>query len=110
MVDFYGWMMLLYYGFQIDEYYVVCGDVGMFDVLYMIIVDFYGSWICEFLCYLLVNDVVKFIISGKVFYIGMLIVFVGVIDDLIVYFFFEDYFCFVVNFVICEKDFVWIFE
>lgn len=80
----------------------------MFDVLYMIIVDFCGSCIWEFLRYLLVNDVVKFIKSGKVFYLGMLNVFGGVIDDFIVYYFIEDFFRFVVNFVICEKDFFWI--
>lgn len=77
-------------------------------MLYMIIVDFRGSRIREFLRYLLANDVAKFIKSGKVFYSGMLNVFGGVIDDFIVYYFIEDFFRFVVNFVIREKDFFWI--
>lgn len=61
-----------------------------------------------FLCKLVVNDVVKLIVLGKVFYIGMFNEEGGVIDDFIIYFFLEMNYCLVVNLVICEKDLVYL--
>lgn len=110
MVDFHGWMMPLHYGSQIDEHHAVRGDAGMFDVSHMTIVDFHGSWIREFLRYLLANDVAKLTTPGKALYTGMLTASAGVIDDLIVYFLSEDYFRLVVNSATREKDLAWISE
>lgn len=69
MVDFGGWDMFVNYGLQIEEYVVVCIDVGMFDVLYMCVVDFIGSCVCVFFEYVIVNNVGKFKMFGKVFYL-----------------------------------------
>jgi aminomethyltransferase len=108
MVDFHGWMMPLHYGSQIDEHHAVRTDAGMFDVSHMTIVDLRGSRTREFLRYLLANDVAKLKKPGKALYTGMLNASGGVIDDLIVYYFTEDFFRLVVNSATREKDLSWI--
>ncbi|WP_435927773.1 glycine cleavage system aminomethyltransferase GcvT [Dryocola sp. BD613] len=108
MVDFHGWMMPLHYGSQIDEHHAVRTDAGMFDVSHMTIVDLHGSRTREFLRYLVANDVARLTQPGKALYTGMLNASGGVIDDLIIYFFTEDYFRLVVNSATREKDLAWI--
>ncbi|WP_313278318.1 glycine cleavage system aminomethyltransferase GcvT [Kosakonia cowanii] len=108
MVDFHGWMMPLHYGSQLDEHHAVRTDAGMFDVSHMTIVDLKGSRTREFLRYLLANDVAKLTKPGKALYSGMLNASGGVIDDLIVYYFTEDFFRLVVNSATREKDLSWI--
>lgn len=108
MVDFHGWMMPLHYGSQIDEHHAVRTDAGMFDVSHMTIVDLQGERTREFLRYLLANDVAKLTKPGKALYSGMLNASGGVIDDLIVYFFRDDFFRLVVNSATREKDLAWI--
>ncbi|MGY5955523.1 glycine cleavage system aminomethyltransferase GcvT [Kosakonia sp. BK9b] len=108
MVDFHGWMMPLHYGSQIDEHHAVRTDAGMFDVSHMTIVDLKGARTREFLRHLLANDVAKLTKPGKALYTGMLNASGGVIDDLIVYYFTEDFFRLVVNSATREKDLSWI--
>lgn len=69
----------------------------------MTIVDLRGSRTREFLRYLLANDVAKLTKSGKALYSGMLNASGGVIDDLIVYYFTEDFFRLVVNSATAKK-------
>ncbi len=94
----------LHYGSQLDEHHAVRTDAGMFDVSHMTIVDLHGSRTREFLRYLLANDVAKLTKTGKALYSGMLNASGGVIDDLIVYYFTEDFFRLVVNSATREKD------
>jgi len=108
MVDFHGWMMPLHYGSQIDEHHAVRTDAGMFDVSHMTIVDLKGARTRDFLRHLLANDVAKLTKPGKALYTGMLNASGGVIDDLIVYYFTEDFFRLVVNSATREKDLSWI--
>lgn len=110
MVDFHGWMMPLHYGSQLDEHHAVRRDAGMFDVSHMTIVDLKGTRTRDFLRYLLANDVARLTTPGKALYSGMLNASGGVIDDLIVYFFSEDFFRLVVNSATREKDLAWITE
>ncbi|MFT7681498.1 MAG: aminomethyltransferase, partial [Moritella dasanensis] len=97
MVDFHGWDMPINYGSQIAEHNAVREDAGMFDVSHMTIVDIKGADAKSFLRYLLANDVAKLTVSGKALYTGMLQQDGGVIDDLIVYFFNDEYYRLVVN-------------
>lgn len=108
MVDFHSWMMPLHYGSQLDEHHAVRTDAGMFDVSHMTIVDLKGTRTRDFLRYLLANDVAKLTKPGKALYSGMLNASGGVIDDLIVYFFTDDFFRLVVNSATREKDLAWI--
>lgn len=108
MVDFHGWMMPLHYGSQINEHNIVRTDAGMFDVSHMTIVDLHGSGCRDFLRYLLANDINKLTEQGKALYTGILNASGGVIDDLIVYYFADDFYRLVVNSATREKDLAWI--
>jgi aminomethyltransferase len=108
MVDFGGWDMPVNYGSQIEEHNAVRTDAGMFDVSHMCVVDLHGANVRPFLRGLLANNVDKLQAAGKALYSCMLNPQGGVIDDLIVYFFREDWFRLVVNAGTAEKDIAWI--
>ncbi|MVW59478.1 glycine cleavage system aminomethyltransferase GcvT [Massilia sp. NEAU-DD11] len=108
MVDFGGWDMPVNYGSQIEEHNAVRGDSGMFDVSHMCVVDLKGANVRAFLRGLLANNVDKLQAPGKALYSCMLNPQGGVIDDLIVYYFAEDWFRLVVNAGTAEKDIAWI--
>jgi aminomethyltransferase len=108
MVDFGGWDMPVNYGSQIEEHNAVRTDAGMFDVSHMCVVDLHGANVRPFLRGLLANNVDKLQAAGKALYSCMLNPEGGVIDDLIVYFFREDWFRLVVNAGTAEKDIAWI--
>jgi len=107
IVDFGGWDMPINYGSQIEEHKHVRGDVGMFDVSHMTIVDIKGADAQAYLQRLLANDVARIAgIKGKALYSGMLNESGGVIDDLIVYNM-DGWFRTVVNCGTREKDLAW---
>ena len=108
MVDFGGWDMPVHYGSQIEEHHSVRQNCGLFDVSHMLAVDIEGSGARSFLRHVLANDVEKLKIPGKALYTCMLDGNGGVIDDLIVYFFREDFFRLVVNAGTAEKDIRWL--
>lgn len=108
MVDFGGWDMPVNYGSQIEEHHAVRTDVGMFDVSHMCVVDLEGANVRPFLRGLLANNVDKLQVAGKALYSCMLNPQGFVIDDLIVYFFSENWFRLVVNAGTAEKDLAWI--
>jgi len=108
IVDFAGWEMPIHYGSQIEEHHQVRNDAGMFDVSHMVIVDLEGPRVREFLQHLLANDVARLTEPGKALYSCMLNEDGGVIDDLITYFIFDDYFRMVVNAATRDKDLAWI--
>ena len=108
MVDFHGWDMPINYGSQIEEHHAVRQDAGMFDVSHMTIVDVAGADAKPFLRKLVTNDVAKLTTEGKALYTGMLNEEGGVIDDLIIYFFNEEFYRLVVNSATREKDLAWI--
>ncbi len=107
MVDFGGWDMPVNYGSQIEEHHAVRRDAGMFDVSHMQVVDVNGPAAREFLRMALANNVDKLKQPGKALYTCMLNHEGGVIDDLIVYFFREDFFRIVVNAGTAQKDIAW---
>jgi aminomethyltransferase len=111
MVDFGGWDMPVNYGSQIEEHHAVRSDAGMFDVAHMCVVDIESTDgranVRDFLRRLLANNVDKLQVSGKALYSCMLNPEGRVIDDLIVYFFTENWFRLVVNAGTAEKDVAW---
>ena len=108
IVDFAGWQMPVNYGSQVDEHHQVRQDAGMFDVSHMTIVDLTGERVCDFLRYLLANDVAKLKEAGKALYSCMLKEDGGVIDDLIVYYMNDSWYRMVVNAGTRDKDIAWI--
>lgn len=110
MVDFGGWDMPVNYGSQIEEHHAVRTDAGIFDVSHMRVVDIGGEKTRDFLRHVLANNVDKLHVAGKALYSCMLRPTGGVIDDLIVYFFAEDFFRLVVNAGTADKDIEWLNE
>src|SRR5258706_9480939 len=108
MVDFGGWDMPVHYGSQIEEHHAVRGGAGIFDVSHMQVVDIEGSGARAFLRLALANNVDKLTPPGKGAFSCMLAEDGGVVDDLIVYFFREDWFRVVVNAGTAEKDIAWL--
>jgi aminomethyltransferase len=107
MVDFGGWDMPVNYGSQNDEHRAVRGDAGMFDVSHMRVVDLDGAGTRDFLRYVLANNVDKLQTPGKALYSCLLKPDGTVIDDLIAYFFRENFFRLVVNAGTADKDIAW---
>ena len=108
MVDFGGWDMPVNYGSQIEEHHAVRRDAGMFDISHMLAVDVHGAGARDFLRRALANNVDKLKVPGRALYSCMLNEGGGVIDDLIAYFFADDFFRLVVNAGRAEVDLAWL--
>ncbi len=108
MVDFGGWDMPLHYGSQLEEHHQVRRDCGMFDVSHMLVIDVRGGGSRALLSYLLANNVDRLQQPGKALYTCLLNPAGGVRDDLIVYFFGQDWFRLVVNAGAADADCAWL--
>ena len=108
MVDFGGWDMPVHYGSQIEEHHAVRRDAGMFDVSHMLAIDMHGAGARDFLRRALANNTDKLRDPGRALYSCMLNDAGGVIDDLIVYLFADEFFRLVVNAGRAEKDLAWL--
>ena len=108
MVDFGGWDMPLHYGSQIEEHHHVRRDCAMFDVSHMLPIDVRGAGSRALLSYVLANSVERLQQPGRALYSCLLNPAGGVLDDLIVYFFAEDWFRLVVNAATADKDCAWL--
>ncbi len=108
MVDFGGWDMPVHYGSQLEEHHAVRRDAGLFDVSHMQVVDVEGEGARAFLRLALANNVDKLAAPGKALYSCLLNKEGGVIDDLIAYFFRDDFFRVVVNAATAAKDIAWL--
>jgi aminomethyltransferase len=108
MVDFGGWDMPVNYASQIEEHHAVRRDAGMFDISHMLAVDLLGTGAREFLRRALANNTDKLRDPGRALYSCMLNDKGGVIDDLIVYFFTDEFFRLVVNAGRAEADLAWL--
>ena len=108
MVDFGGWDMPVHYGSQIEEHHAVRRSAGLFDVSHMQVADIEGTGARAFLGRALANDVAKLTTPGRALYSCMLTEEGGVVDDLLAYYFREDFFRLVVNASTAEKDLAWL--
>jgi aminomethyltransferase len=108
MVDFGGWDMPVHYGSQIEEHHAVRRAAGLFDVSHMQVVDVEGPGARDFLRRALANNVDKLATPGRALYSCLLTEAGGVVDDLIAYFFRDDFFRLVVNAGTAEKDIAWL--
>ena len=108
MVDFGGWDMPVNYGSQIEEHHAVRTAAGLFDVSHMLVIDVEGTQARTFLRRALANDVARLATPGKALYSCLLNEAGGVIDDLIAYFFRDDFFRLVVNASTADKDLAWL--
>ena len=107
-VDFGGWDMPVNYGSQIEEHHAVRRDAGMFDVSHMLAVDVHGAGARDFLRRALANNTDRLREPGRALYTCMLNDAGGVVDDLIAFFFTDDYFRLVVNAGRADVDIAWL--
>ncbi len=108
LVDFAGWDMPLHYGSQLEEHHAVRRDAGMFDTSHMLAIDVEGTGARAFLRRALSNNVDRLTATGKAQYSCLLAEDGGVLDDLIVYFFTEDFFRVIVNAGTADSDLAWL--
>lgn len=106
-VAFAGWEMPIQYTSIMTEHQAVRQDAGIFDVSHMCAIDIKGDKAQTFLRYLLANDVAK-LQEQQALYTCMLNENGGILDDLIVYHFNEQYFRLVVNAGTTASDYDWI--
>jgi len=109
MIGFGGWLLPVEYTGIIEEHRQVRSAAGLFDVSHMGEVIIRGKDAGAFLQELLTNDLSK-AADGKVVYSPMCYDNGGVVDDLLVYKFSDDYYLIVTNAANTEKDFEWIRE
>ncbi|ART81653.1 glycine cleavage system protein T [Oceanisphaera profunda] len=108
MVDFHGWEMPIQYASQLEEHHTVRTSAGMFDVSHMTIIDITGHEAKPFLQRLLANDVARMTEPGRAIYSAMLNEQGGVLDDLITYYFADDYYRLIANSATRDQDLAWI--
>ena len=107
IVDFGGWDMPLNYGSQLEEHHQVRRDAGMFDVSHMVVSDFKGEKVRDFMKSLVANNVDKLKTPGRALYTCMLTAKGGVIDDLIVYYMNDSWYRIVSNAGTHDRDMAW---
>jgi len=109
IVEFAGWAMPLQYQGIISEHEAVRNAAGLFDVSHMGEVEIKGADAAEFLQNLVTNDV-SILKDNQILYTLMCYENGGIVDDLLVYKFSDEYFYLVINAGNIEKDILWMFE
>ncbi|WP_119344196.1 glycine cleavage system aminomethyltransferase GcvT [Facilibium subflavum] len=107
MVDFAGWDMPIQYTSVMEEHHQVRKDAGMFDVSHMLTLDIKGGDAKRFIRYLLANDIAR-VAKEKAFYSCMLNENSGIVDDLIAYYFNDEFIRLVINAANRDSDTKWI--
>lgn len=107
IIDFAGWELPVQYEGIIQEHETVRNAAGLFDVSHMGEIEVKGKDALRCLQYLVTNDVSKLEKNG-VMYSFMCYEDGGVVDDILIYKFDEDYFYLVVNASNVDKDYEWI--
>jgi len=108
MVDFAGWEMPIQYTSIIEEHHAVRTAAGMFDIAHMGRLFFSGPDACDFLDSLVTNDVTK-IAEGQIRYSLVTNEQGGILDDVLIYRFPEEYLV-VVNASNREKIVQWFLQ
>jgi len=109
MVDFGGWAMPVQYSGIIEEHNAVRSQAGLFDVSHMGEIEVQGPEALSFLQKLVTNDVAR-MVPGQCQYNLMCYANGGVVDDLLIYKYDQDYYLLVVNAGNKDKDYSWILE
>jgi aminomethyltransferase len=107
MVEFAGWEMPVQYSGPIPEHMAVRQAAGLFDVSHMGEIEVRGASALALVQQVTTNDVTK-LQDNQVQYSTMTNEQGGVIDDLLVYRFNENYFLLIVNAGGTDTDFEWI--
>lgn len=109
VVDYAGWYLPVQYEGLVAEHEAVRNAAGLFDVSHMGEIEIKGKEATAFLDYLLTNDISK-MVDKQIIYTFMTYPDGGVVDDLLVYKYNDEYYLLVVNASNVDKDHVWINE
>jgi aminomethyltransferase len=109
VIDFAGWALPVQFEGIIPEHHAVRNAAGLFDVSHMGEVTVKGPQAFDFVQYLVTNDVAV-LEENQVVYAQMCYPDGGVVDDLLVYKYTNEYFYLVINASNVEKDFQWMLD
>lgn len=109
VVDYAGWFLPVQYTGLIPEHEAVRNAAGIFDVSHMGEITVKGKDAVAFVDYLMTNDITK-IVDNQIIYTLMCYPDGGVVDDLLVYRYENNYLYLVVNASNTGKDYAWILE
>ena len=109
VVDYAGWFLPIQYEGLVPEHEAVRNAVGLFDVSHMGEITVKGKDALAFVNYLMTNDIAS-IVDNQIIYTFMCNESGGVVDDLLVYRYSEDFLYLVVNAGNTGKDWKWIQE
>lgn len=107
LIDFGGWELPVQYSGIIQEHLAVRTTAGLFDVSHMGEVTVKGPRAEEFIQAMITNDISR-MQDNRVMYSLMCYPNGGVVDDLLVYKYNNEYFLLVVNAGNTDKDFAWL--
>lgn len=107
MVDFCGWYLPVQFEGLIAEHEAVRNAAGLFDVSHMGEVEIKGKEALSLVQKLITNDA-SALKQNQVLYTLMCYENGGIVDDLLVYKFDDDYFYLVINAANIDKDYEWI--
>ena len=109
IIDFCGWELPVQYEGIIEEHEAVRNAAGIFDVSHMGEVEVKGREAFDFVQNLVTNDI-STLEDNQVLYSLMCYPDGGVVDDLLVYKFSNNYFYLVINAANVDKDYKWIVD
>ncbi len=109
VVDYSGWALPVEFEGLIPEHEAVRNAAGLFDVSHMGEVTVKGPDAFSFVQNLVTNDV-SLLEDNKILYAMMCYADGGIVDDLLVYRFTEDYYFIVINAGNVEKDIAWMIK
>jgi aminomethyltransferase len=107
IVTFAGYQLPIQYEGIIEEHNAVRGAAGLFDVSHMGEIQVKGKDALKYLQHMLTNDLSK-LVNNQVIYSLMCYENGGVVDDLLVYKYDDEYYYLVVNASNKEKDYAWL--
>ncbi len=109
VVEYAGWYLPIQYTGLIPEHEAVRNAVGIFDVSHMGEITVRGKDALAFVDSLMTNDITT-IVDNQVIYTFMCYPDGGVVDDLLVYRYDNEYMYLVVNAANVDKDYAWILK
>lgn len=109
VIDFAGWALPVQFEGIIQEHETVRNAAGLFDVSHMGEIEVKGSGAFDFIQHLITNDI-SVLTNNQVLYTMMCYENGGVVDDLLVYKFSNDYYYLVVNASNVDKDYKWMID
>ena len=109
VIDFAGWALPVQYEGIISEHQAVRNLAGLFDVSHMGEIEIKGKDALNFVQNLITNDV-SILEDNQVLYSPVCYENGGIVDDILVYKFSDEYFYLVVNASNIEKDFQWMVD